>query len=498
MNRKNWFIFLGLVLGAFIGGMFLSAEFPGLPFLPNATVKAETQNAPVPAASKPVVAPNPSGCPSFAALAKQSSPTVVNIYTTKTFKGGRSMFQMPQRRGQGQQGDPFEEFFKYFEGTPRPEMKQRSLGSGFIISEDGYIMTNNHVIEGADEIKVILDNDKRYDAKLIGRDAKTDIALIKIEEKDLAFAPLGDSSVLQVGDWVMAIGNPFGLSHTVTAGIVSAIGRIIGSGPYDNFIQTDASINFGNSGGPLINMKGEVIGINSQIVAGGQGIGFAIPINMAKDFLPQLKEKGKVTRGYLGVLIQTLTPDLAESMDLKAKEGALVSQVVPGSPADKAGFKVGDVVVEFDGKKITSHHDLPALVATTPIGKKARVIIIRDKKEKEMSIEVGELKDEQLAQVEPGQVPANDLGIEVQELNPETAQELGVKDRRGVVVTGVIQGSPAEEVGLRIGDVIRQVNRKPIQNFEDYQKQLARAEKGKSILLLVEREGQAFFVVIEK
>ena len=496
MNRKNWFIFLGLVLGAFVGGVYLSAEFPGLPFLPNATVKAETQTLPAPAAAKAAADSNPAGCPSFSVLAKQLSPTVVNIYTTKTFKGGKSMLPMPQRRGQGQPGDPFDEFFRFFEGTPRPEMKQRSLGSGFIISEDGYILTNNHVIEGADEIKVILDNDKRYDAKLIGRDAKTDIALIKIEEKGLTFAPLGDSSALQVGDWVMAIGNPFGLSHTVTAGIVSAMGRIIGSGPYDNFIQTDASINFGNSGGPLSNLKGEVIGINSQIVAGGQGIGFAIPINMAKDFLPQLKEKGKVTRGYLGVLIQTLTPDLAVSMDLKVKEGALVSQVVPGGPADKAGFKVGDVVVEFDGKKITSHHDLPALVAITPIGKKVKMILIRDKKEKEIFIEVGELKDEQLAQAEPGSASANQFGIEAQDLTPEIAQELGVKDRHGVVIAEVTPGSSAEEIGLRQGDIIRQINRNPIQNFADYQSQLAKVGKGKSVLFLIERERQTFFVVL--
>ncbi|MDD5225480.1 MAG: Do family serine endopeptidase [bacterium] len=498
MNRKNWFIILALVLGAFIGGIYLSAEFPDLPFLPNATVKAETQPSPAPASAKAVSGSNPSGCPSFSALAKQLSPTVVNIYTTKTVKGGRSIFRMPQRRGQGQQGDPFEEFFRYFEGTPRPEMKQRSLGSGFIISEDGYIMTNNHVIEGADEIKVILDNDKRYDAKLIGRDPKTDIALIKIEEKGLTFAPLGNSGALQVGDWVMAIGNPFGLSHTVTAGIVSAIGRIIGSGPYDNFIQTDASINFGNSGGPLINMKGEVIGINSQIVAGGQGIGFAIPINMAKDFLPQLKEKGKVTRGYLGVLIQTLTPDLADSMDLKVREGALVSQVVSGGPADKAGVKVGDVLVEFDGKKITSHHDLPAIVAITPIGKKAKVVIIRDKKEKEIFIEVGELKDEETAQAEPGSAPVNHFGIEAEELTPEIAQELGVKDRRGVVITEVTPGSQAEEVGIRQGDIIRQINRKPIQDLADYQSLMAKIGKGKSILLLIEREKQSFFVVLQE
>ena len=496
MTRKNWFVFLVLILGAFIGGMYLSAEFPGWRFLPNAIVKAETHNPPPAAPAKPVLAANPSGYPSFAALAKQLSPTVVNIYTTKTVKGGKSMFRMPQRRGYGQQGDPFEEFFRFFEGTPRPEMKQRSLGSGFIISEDGYLLTNNHVIEGADEIKVILDNDKRYDAKIIGRDAKTDIALIKIEEKGLPFAPLGDSEALLVGDWVMAIGNPFGLSHTVTAGIVSAMGRIIGAGPYDNFIQTDASINFGNSGGPLINLKGEVIGINSAIVAGGQGIGFAIPINMAKDFLPQLKDKGKVTRGYLGVLIQTLTPDLAESMDLKVKEGALVSQVIPGGPAEKAGIKVGDVVVEFDGKKITSHHDLPATVAITPIGKKAKVMIIRDKKEKEIFIEVGELKDEQMAQAEADRAPENRLGIEAQELTPEIAQELEVKDRRGVVITEVTPGSPAEEIGLRQGDIIRQINRKPIQGLADYQALLAKAEKGKSILFLIEREKQTFFIVL--
>ena len=251
--------------------------------------------------------------------------------------------------------------------------KQRSLGSGFIISDEGYILTNNHVVAGADEINVKLSDGREFKGVLKGSDEKLDLALVKITAKDhLPVAPLGDSDAIEVGEWVLAIGNPFGLSQTVTAGIVSAKGRVIGSGPYDDFIQTDASINPGNSGGPLFNAKGEVIGINTAIVAGGQGIGFAIPVNMAKSVITQLRETGKVTRGWLGVSVQPVTPDLAKSFGMKNDKGALVSEVMKDSPAEKAGFKVGDIILEFDGKAITDMHELPRLAAVDTCRQKSR------------------------------------------------------------------------------------------------------------------------------
>jgi serine protease Do len=311
---------------------------------------------------------------SFADLAEKLKPAVVNISTTKTVKSGgfRSPFG---------QGSPFdrnfggEDFFERFFGDiPQRQFKQKSLGSGFIISHDGYIFTNNHVVEQADKILVKLSDGKEYEAKVIGKDAKTDIALIKIKPSDnLPIVETGDSDKLRVGDWVIAIGNPFGLEQTVTAGIVSAKGRVIGAGPYDNFIQTDASINPGNSGGPLINLNGEVVGINTAIVASGQGIGFAIPINMARDVIPQLEKSGHVTRGWLGVGIQEVTPALAKSFGLKEEKGALVSQVSKGGPADKAGIEQGDVILEFDGKTIAEMKDLPRIVASTPVGRTVAV-----------------------------------------------------------------------------------------------------------------------------
>ena len=296
---------------------------------------------------------------SFADLAEKLKPSVVNISTTKTVRSGRFRSPFGQRspfdRDFG--GDDF--FERFFGEGPQRQFKQRSLGSGFIISPDGYIFTNNHVVEQADKIIVKLSNDKEYEAKVIGKDAKTDIALIKIKPTEsLPVAETGDSDKLRVGDWVIAIGNPFGLEQTVTAGIVSAKGRVIGAGPYDNFIQTDASINPGNSGGPLFNMEGKVIGINTAIVAQGQGIGFAIPISMAKTILPDLKATGKVTRGWLGVSVQDITEDIAKSMKLKDRNGALIADVFKGDPADKAGMKSGDVVTEINGKKIKDTHEL--------------------------------------------------------------------------------------------------------------------------------------------
>ncbi|OGQ40353.1 MAG: hypothetical protein A3A85_01165, partial [Deltaproteobacteria bacterium RIFCSPLOWO2_01_FULL_42_9] len=315
---------------------------------------------------------------SFVKLAKDLNPVVVNISTTQVIKQ-KPMVPFPEFRS------PFEDFFgdefKFFGESPEREFKRQSLGSGFIINKEGYILTNNHVVENAEEIIVTLSDkkEKEYKAKVIGKDARLDVALIKVDANgDLPVANLGDSDKLEIGEWVMAIGNPFGLSHTVTAGIVSAKGRVIGAGPYDNFIQTDAAINPGNSGGPLFNLKGEVIGINTAIIAGGQGVGFATPINMAKDILLQLKEKGKVTRGWIGVSIQEVTPDLAQSFGLKDKQGALVSSVNKDEPADKGGIKAGDIIVEFDGKAITEVSDLPRTVATTAPGKTVKVKIIRD------------------------------------------------------------------------------------------------------------------------
>jgi serine protease Do len=313
---------------------------------------------------------------SFADLVKKVKPAVVNISTTKTVRVPGNPF----KHFFGPQQGPFGDFFgQFFGDVPDREMKQRSLGSGFIIDKAGYILTNNHVVQGADEIKVKLASGAEYTAKVVGRDPKTDLALIKISSlfKDLPTLPLGDSDSMQVGDWVLAIGNPFGLEQTVTQGIISASGRVIGSGPYDNFLQTDAPINPGNSGGPLINLKGEVIGINTAIVAAGQGIGFAIPASTAKAVVAQLREKGKVVRGWIGVSIQTVTPDLAKAFGLKEVQGALVADVVPGGPAEKGGIKRGDVVVAFDGKNVKSSSDLTWIVAETPVGKTVDVKVMR-------------------------------------------------------------------------------------------------------------------------
>ncbi|HEY4715555.1 MAG TPA: Do family serine endopeptidase, partial [bacterium] len=333
---------------------------------------------------------------SFSGIVKNVRPAVVNVFTTKVVK--QKGFHSPSGRG-----DPFEEFFgpqfKQFFGPK--EFKQSSLGSGFIIAEDGYILTNNHVVENVDEIKVRLTDKDEYTAKIVGRDPKTDVALVKIDaKKKLPVAALGDSDSLDEGDWVIAIGNPFGLGHTVTAGIVSAKGRYgILPGSYEDFIQIDAAINPGNSGGPLININGEVVGINTAIFSpqgafgaqGNIGIGFAIPINMAKVILSQLKNTGKVIRGWLGVTIQPVTPEIAESLKLHESRGALISSVMTGSPAEKAGINGGDVILEFDGKKIDDYHTLPSTVAATPIGKEVKVKLIRDGKEKIIELRVGEM-----------------------------------------------------------------------------------------------------------
>lgn len=429
--------------------------------------------------------------PNFVELVKKLKPAVVNISTTQVVKESP---MAPFFRG------PFEEFFgndffeKFFGGRPR-EFKTQSLGSGFIISKEGYIVTNNHVVENAEEIVVILASGDEYPAKIIGKDKKTDIALIKIEPKgDLPVAILGDSDSLEVGEWVLAIGNPFGLGHTVTAGIVSAKGRVIGQGPYDDFIQTDASINPGNSGGPLFNLRGEVVGINTAIIAGGQGIGFAIPINIAKWVISQLKERGKVVRGWLGVSIQEVTPELAKSFGLKEKKGALVSSVFEGEPADKAGIKAGDVIIEFDGKEIHDYHELPRVVASTPPGKKVEVKVIRNGKEMTFHVVLGELKEEQQARQREGRMAR--LGIMVRDITPDLAERMGLEDTEGVVVIRVLPGSPADRGGLRRGDVIKEVNRTPIRGTRDFYRAIDEVKKGDVVLFRVLRGGTSLYVAV--
>ncbi len=434
--------------------------------------------------------------PSLSELIKNVKPSVVNISTTTVTKGPDM-----QERFFGQQ-NPFKDFFgndffeKFFGDAPRREFKHRSLGSGFIIDRDGYILTNNHVVEKATSIKVKLSDEKEYDARVIGRDAKTDIALIKIDAKhDLPVAIFGDSGNLEVGDWVVAIGNPFGLEQTVTTGIVSAKGRVIGAGPYDDFIQTDASINPGNSGGPLFNLRGEVVGINTAIVSGGQGIGFAIPINVAKEMLSQLKSKGKVTRGWLGVVIQKVTPEIAKSFGLKESEGALVSDVMEKSPAEKAGIKRGDIIVSFNGKKIKDMDMLPKLVGTTEVGKQVRVGIIRDGKSLDVKITIDELKEE-TAQTSKKPEIEKDFGLVVQNITPEISKHLNIKDKKGVIITDVLPGSPAQNIDIRSGDIIKEINRKPVRNIDDFKEAMKKANVKEGIVLLIKRENMTFYIVL--
>jgi serine protease Do len=369
-----------------------------------------------------------------------------------------------------------------------------------VIDASGYILTNNHVVENADEIVVKLPTGKEFKAKVVGRDQKTDIALIEIHgASDLTPVQLGESDDLKVGQWVVAIGNPFGLENTVTAGIVSAMGRHINQGPYDNFIQTDAAINPGNSGGPLLNTRGEVVGINTAIFSrggGNIGIGFAIPINLAKEIVPQLKEKGHVTRGWLGVMIQKVTPDIAESLGLADAKGALVADVVKDGPAEAAGIKQGDVIIEYDGKPVTDSAELPLLVARTPVGKSVKVKALRGKETETFNIKIQELKEEETAQAGSG--TTEDLGLAVQTLTPELAENLGLdRSTKGVVVTQVDPGGPAADAGLRRGDVILEVNRQAVKDVDAYRKAVKSVGKGKSVLFLVRRGDNTIFLAVK-
>jgi serine protease Do len=435
----------------------------------------------------------------FVELTKRVKPGVVNISTTKVIKGGGRVFRhfSPPSR----ERDPFRDFFgedffeRFFGDIPQRDYVQRSLGSGFIIDRDGHIITNNHVIEGASEIRVRLSTDKEFPAEVIGRDQKTDLALIKIKSwKDLPVVELGDSDKLEIGEWVMAIGNPFGLTQTVTVGIVSAKGRVIGSGPYDDFIQTDASINPGNSGGPLFNLNGEVVGINTAIVATGQGIGFAIPINVAKEIISQLQKKGKVTRGGIGVYVQKLTPDLAKSFGLEQSKGALVADVIPGSAAEAGGIRRGDIIMKFNGKDIDEMNELPRVVASTPVGKEVEAMVLREGKPLTLKLKVGELKDEALPPA--AEKTKLELGMSVQEITPEIARQLRLGEPGGVVVTQVEPGSATDEAGIHRGDIIREINGQAIRKLSDYQAAISKIKKGEIIRFFIKRGERNLYVTL--
>ncbi|TLM63945.1 MAG: DegQ family serine endoprotease [Deltaproteobacteria bacterium] len=432
--------------------------------------------------------------PDFTALVDQLKPAVVNISTAKTVKPRSPLYRGPQRPGQ----DLFDEFFeRFFRDIPQASRKERSLGTGFIISEDGYILTNDHVVDGADEIKVKLSDGRVFSGTIRGLDQKLDLALIKIEAgKQLPVARLGDSDKLRIGEWVMAIGNPFGLEQTVTVGIVSAKGRVIGAGPYDDFIQTDASINPGNSGGPLFNMRGEVIGINTAIVPGGQGIGFAIPVNMARQVVDQLRDNGKVTRGYLGVVVQPLTEELAQSFGLDRPHGALVSEVVKNSPAERAGLRRGDVILSFDGQSIDERNDLPKVVAAARVGKTARVAVFRDGRELELKVEVGRLSEEGDEVAEPAG-KGETLGLTVAALTPELARRYDFDpDSRGVLVTAVAPDSSAAGANLRPGDLVVEVDGREVDSVKSFEAAVGRATKGKVLRLLIQRRDTLFYTVL--
>jgi serine protease Do len=432
---------------------------------------------------------------SFSQLVKKASPSVVNISVVKTVGGTGST----QSEGPAGHQDSLGDLMRKYFGRSFPKKSvQRSLGSGFIIDKEGSILTNYHVVEGTEDIQVRLSDGGEFKAKVIGKDATTDLALIQISSiSTLQPLDLGDSDTLQVGDWVLAIGSPFALGNTVTAGIVSAKYRRIGESAYDDFIQTDASINPGNSGGPLLNTSGQVIGINTAIFTqsgGSIGIGFAIPINMAKDLLPQLR-KGKVVRGWLGVRIQEITPALKNKFGLQSEKGALVSQVVPGGPAAQAGIERGDVIVSFNGNILKSAHDLPFLVATTPVGKKVQVEVLRNGEKKTFEVEVGELKEETAKAAEKGPKPY--LGMTVEDITPKVAGEYNLSKTSGVVVTDVEADTPAERAGLQPGDVILEIDRVEVKDAKQFEARFHEYHKGDIILFLIDRGGSTLYLTLQ-
>lgn len=442
--------------------------------------------------------------PDFTKLVDQYAAAVVNISTVqkqKMMKHPRTQ-QMPDIP----ENSPFYDFFRRFFGEvpegSQPYHERASLGSGFIISKDGYVITNNHVVQDADEIIVRLNDRREFNAEIIGSDERSDVAVLKITGKDLPTVKLGNSSHLKVGEWVLAIGSPFGFDHSVTAGIVSAMGRSLPNENYIPFIQTDVAINPGNSGGPLFNLDGEVVGVNSQIYSrtgGFMGLSFAVPVNVVNSVYKQLKEQGHVSRGWLGVLIQDVTKELAESFGMSKPHGALVAKVLPDSPAAQAGIEVGDIIVEYDGNEVSFSSDLPPMVGSTTIGTSVPVHIIRHGKTKTLKINISKLpEDEELAQSGGGGgkggtvTPSNPLDVTVAELDDNQRKDLGI-DKGGVMVQDVNDG-PASKAGIRNGDVILLLNNNKVKNVEQFNELMKGLPSGKSIPILVQRRGQPLFL----
>jgi serine protease Do len=432
----------------------------------------------------------------FSDIARAVSPAVVNISTTKVVRRDAPPFS----------DDPFFDFFNPFKDFKMPrKWREQSLGSGVIVSPDGIIVTNNHVIEQADEIRVTLYDKRSFNARIIGADPKTDVAVVKIDAKDLPTIRWGDSDKLQVGEFVLAIGNPFGLSHTVTMGIISAVGRAnVGIADYEDFIQTDAAINPGNSGGPLVNVRGELIGINTAIFSksgGYQGIGFAVPSNMARLVIDQLEQRGRVTRGWLGVTIQELTPDLAAKFGLGSSNGALVGDVAKASPAETAGIRRGDIILEFNGRNVSDVGGLRNMVAQSKVGAEVPVKILRGGKAYSVSVIIAELPRD-AAEAAPGNPPEDQgggslTGLSVMDLTKEISRQLGLsRDEKGVVIVRVEPGSAAEDAGLRKGDVIQEINRKKIERIDQYNKSAAGIRQGDTVLLFIDRGGKKFYVTV--
>jgi serine protease Do len=466
--------------GALITGLALTTLFGTM----HRAVAGVT--APVPAAIQPTANGVHQELGNFARLAKELKPAVVNIVVEKEV---------------AQRANPLAGFFDD-QGQQRPQFNaiMKGQGSGVIVSNDGYIVTNNHVVSNASTVLVTLSDGRELKARVIGTDPKTDIALVKVDANNLPYATLGNSDALDVGDWVMAIGNPFGLSQTVTVGVLSGKGRVIGEGPYDDFLQTDASINPGNSGGPLFNTKGEVVGINTAIIAHGQGIGFAVPVNVARNVMEQLKTTGYVRRGFMGVGVQPLGPKLKLALQLPATtEGALVSEVLPDGPGAKAGLHIEDVVTSINGHPVVSDRDLRSQAAALPIGATAQVSVLRDGRETTLPVEIVAQPGEGAQPAAPVPVDTGEkpLGIELAPLSPEIAAELRTADLSGVVVAAVAENSAAQRAGLQRGDIIRTINNRKFSDVNEFVQLVKEDQRTSAVAFLIERQGQTRFVVLD-
>jgi serine protease Do len=505
-SSKSKAVALGLLLigVGLILGLVVAAELRWLPFghaVPDAPVVARPAAVPLPPSGTA-----PAGADkNFVEVAKAATPSVVNIATTRTSR-------TPEGHGFTPFDDPFfrrffgDEFFRRFE-VPR-DRRERSLGSGVIADPGGYIITNNHVVSKADEIKVLLSDKREFKAKVVGTDPKTDIAVIKVDAQNLPIIPWADSDRLQVGEYVLAIGNPFGLNQTVTMGIISAVGRAnVGVAEYEDFIQTDAAINPGNSGGALVNARGELIGVNTAIFSqsgGYMGIGFAVPSNMVRSVMDQLIKGGKVVRGYLGVSIQELTQDLAKQFGTGESKGVLVSDVLADSPAKRGKLERGDVIVEFDGKPVEGPTQFRNLVAQTPVGKKVLIKLLRNGKAREQEVTIAEqpksmARAEPEGEVEEARSAGAFAGVEVRELTSETARRFNIPraDKGGVLVVRVAETTPAEEAGLQAGDVITEINRKPIARVRDFFQVTEGLAPKDSALVLIHRNGRSAYLTIK-